>query len=853
MKADFENLILAYLHDPPDKALRIRGHESRAARLASIAAYQDIKGNELHKWTRKGDIHASISERIPMPTAGKDGERAVGTDDEGRSRVFHPLSGRSEDIQAGDSDSLIQDAEYVLDTIISGIDPPDKRFHLLWRLFMEQLSEKKPAIARLPADTRLPDHTLTNHIDISAGLEAAGAGEGGPAVFSFSLGPVQTFIAAARSLRDLWTGSYLLSWLIFQGMKPVLDNFGPTAFVFPALRGMPLVDLWLRNEKGLDEKVDRPPKQKLLCPCLPNRFLAIVPYGKDGADARELAGKCREDVKAAWKDTAGVVHGFLDKNWRDLDNGDDWNRLWEDQIEAFFDVRTAVLPVRGLKDDFLRDLPGSRNLWKRINLVRALADAIPDDHRPSYGQNNIGAWSAHVDFSARNMAAIRSVRHVPAYRPQGDVAQKCSLLGSYEQMGPARTSDSKAFWEEVVKKNLPGPSRVRKGERLSAVSLVKRFAWQEHLCVKLGLDENDAAFSDTATIAAREWLKKTGIDPYEFRRNRGRWNGQWLHWPRQENSDGERIPDKAWDLIREGKKKHKAPPAYYAILHMDGDNMSKWLSGEYGPTLSECLHRKIRGYYDGLNDELVTDAMKNRRPVSPALHASISEALSNFALHFVSDIVWDNGGEPIYAGGDDVLAILPVRTALKCARELRETFASEYKKSADGREHLLMGSKATVSAGIVAVHHKEDLRLALEAARNAEKKAKKYGRNALTLAVWRRSGEHAEAMMEWDFADDVIKWIGLFIENASDRWAYRLRQELPVLQGIECDAFKAEIKRLIVKGSDEKVKFEEKDVLEAFDKYYAKMIKRGRPDESIRADFVTLIQSTSFLARGRDS
>lgn len=60
---DCEQLLLVHMHDPVDKALGIKGHESRAARYASAAGLADQL--------------ASIAERLPMPSAGRLGERAV--------------------------------------------------------------------------------------------------------------------------------------------------------------------------------------------------------------------------------------------------------------------------------------------------------------------------------------------------------------------------------------------------------------------------------------------------------------------------------------------------------------------------------------------------------------------------------------------------------------------------------------------------------------------------------------------------------------------------------------------------------------------------------------------------------
>lgn len=39
-------------------------------------------------------------------------------------------------------------------------------------------------------------------------------------LYIVSLGPVQSLIEKVRTVRDLWTGSYLLSYLTFQAMLP---------------------------------------------------------------------------------------------------------------------------------------------------------------------------------------------------------------------------------------------------------------------------------------------------------------------------------------------------------------------------------------------------------------------------------------------------------------------------------------------------------------------------------------------------------------------------------------------------------------------------------------------------------
>ncbi|MDR1817053.1 MAG: hypothetical protein LBR07_02520, partial [Puniceicoccales bacterium] len=65
----------------------------------------------------------------------------------------------------------------------------------------------------------------------------------------FQIGPVQDFIAAARSTRDLWSGSYLLSWLVAHGVKVARQTTaGATKVdvIYPAIEKQPLLDVLLK-------------------------------------------------------------------------------------------------------------------------------------------------------------------------------------------------------------------------------------------------------------------------------------------------------------------------------------------------------------------------------------------------------------------------------------------------------------------------------------------------------------------------------------------------------------------------------------------------------------------------------
>jgi len=890
VSTDWEFLLRAFLHDPPDKAIRIPGHQARAARYLSAALGCEATDDELHWDTREEDQHASAVERLPFPRGERD-ETRVGADGEGRILVTHPLSGEArtlEPCRVGE-DSIAE----AVRRVSAGKDDMRSRFLALWRRLPDKLAELSPDFMHLPADTRVPDHTIWNHIDITAGLHLALKGSSGAAFLSFQIGPVQSFIAAARTVRDLWTGSALLSWLTFRAMLPVVEELGPTAVVFPALRGLPLMDTWLRMEAGLRD-VPEPDASARRAPCVPNRFLAVVPHGDGEGESRDLAAKCEKAARGAWAECCEAVRCRLNESLRALPGGEGWDRRWDEQVGSFFEIRTAVLPWRecGAGLEAVAKLHGAEQFEQAFPdaaRVRGLADAIPGKDRPRYGQKHAGRWQALVDLSARLMEAQRVVRHVPPSTRVSageQVPPKCTMFGTYEQMGPGGLEESATFWKEASRTLSVDGVRLRRGERLCAVGLVKRFAAPAFLCQKLGLNASDIRYHDTATVAAAKWLKGVGIDPEAIRD----WSGQWLHWSRRDQEPDDECPEAVWGLIQKARRESKgAPPAYYAVLAMDADEMGKWLRGEKSPRVGDVLHPKMREYFEGLADKETKKGLDAPRPMGPALHAAISEALTNFAVRAVPAIVEKHDGSLIYAGGDDVLALLPARSALACALELRRAFRGEtganggapegYWRDEKGRDHLVMGPKATIKAGLAVVHYKDNLRDALDAARKAEKAAKDGGRDALVLTVCRRSGEHSSALCPWDLVPTLKGWVEAFEQGASergasDRWAYHLRAEMETLGAMPTEAVAAEIRRQ-VNRAEKKTRelFGETGtkragdvVAEAFGAYVDMRNRRvdaarkeGKPPPDLEAmrgrfleDFLTLVQSASFLARGRD-
>jgi len=848
---DWELVLGAWMHDPFDKALSVRDHANRAKRHLSVALGKNHTISNRESSSKSADVIASVADRIPMPTSGYDGERAVNPSN-GSLKIFHPVSAQPDEINISEISSF--QIEDVISKIANQL-PEDAdarlRFLALWRLLPGKLSETFGLdYIRLPADTRVPDHSLIQHADITSGIKAARQSRYGHAILSVSLGPVQSFIQASRSLRDLWSGSTILSWLIFQGIRPILQDLGPTVMIYPALRGNSLVDLWLRQISGLEKLVPKPSSSSRRSPSLPNRFVALVPYGKDGKIASAFETASREAISSAWQSLADKIYDELNKEFSKF--ASDWGIQWDSQTNNYFDVTTSICPVDELNDSIMASLIGGQSnfgdVWNHAQKIREMQDVLPQSHKPRYDQGKAGQWQAQLEVSARISEANRFIRSIPQVPPRWPSGPKCSLFGTYEQMGPANLDDSATFWCSVSKVSNHQIDKIRKKDRFCAIALCKRFAPSMFLFDQLKLKKSDLPYPDTATIAAIEWLQKN----LEEFKDWTSWNGQWLHQAGQGAEDDDPIPSKYDHKIRNAKESGSSPPSYYAILVMDADDMGLWLKGEHAPKVKEILHPKLRKYYENLDAE----GLQVNRPVGPALHGAISEALSNFATYSVPHIVNGHHGTLIYSGGDDVLALLPARHAIQCAMDLYKAFRGD-----DGdvegwaqyqeRYLLAMGNKATLSAGIVYVHYKEDLRTALQVARDAEKASKTKGKDRMSLRFMRRSGEHSTCDLSWELANWFEDISYAFSSGVSDRWIYQLRRELSVLSVLPSDAVHAEIKRIIKRSQAMQDVKASSDVL-SIDQWWPHYRSYTEGSISQLENFIQLCLGASFIARGVD-
>lgn len=158
-----------------------------------------------------------------------------------------------------------------------------------------------------------------------------------------------------------------------------------------------------------------------------------------------------------------------------------------------------------------------------------------------------------------------------------------------------------------------------------------------------------------------------------------------------------------------GGERGDGKPHYFAILHMDGDRMGKLLSQMKTIEDHQNISRKLAYFAEQSVPSIIT---KHIQPSAGQLGT----------------------GRLVYAGGDDVLALLPLWAVIPCADEIRSTY------------EIQIGG--TMSAGVAITPHQLPFGGALDEARTAEHRAKDvYRRNAIVIR--QNTGQIREAGAQW--------------------------------------------------------------------------------------------------------
>ncbi len=782
-----EHFLKKFFHDPIDKPFNILGHERRAKEYAEFFGVSGINEGKYP------DQISSCMERSLLP-------RDIKQD---FTEIRHPLSEVKIDVTL-DSQNSIDEISLALKEISNSyinLSYEDKAL-LIWRNLLEEILEKiqdeelKKYIPLLPADTRVPDHSIWEHLKITTAINASEKLQNN-SLFLFTIGPVKSFISQARKAQDFYNGSFMLSYFTFIAMEEVIEKYGPSSIIYPDLYKQPLMDWYLKN-KGIEPKNFNP--DHITLPTIPNRFVAIIgttDKNKIEELSKNMIVKIKNEIKRAKEKILEELKIKL---------SDTQKEILQNQLSDFPQIYWVAIPWRrgendlqidDLKDFFTDDkINNWKELYKFVN--------EKGEHSPNIGflyqllytalEKSMGARKNLREFEqnpeAGRKCSVCGERNVLFYR---DEENPFFIIRNIEFFYEGRKNGS---FVEIDKEKITYKILDKK-EGLCALCFLKR-TFEIYLEKEVDSVFKDFSFPSVAEVACADFKEKAKELP-EFKEYENKFfeyipvrylninslpklkleetlEGSWFH---EENLTEKKIRDelgveidiqkiKELKNILTNKLYEQAgkPKKYYAILYLDGDNMGKWLSGELLPEIQYAYNSKV---WEKLPENFKKDLQRYtpNKILTPAIHSTISTALRNYAIEFVKKIVEEEHlGKLIYAGGDDVLAFVNLKDIFDVMEKLRWAFSGHIKLDQekieiyttnnngfvlkDGVYYLTIGKNATCSMGVVIAHYKEPLKIVIDKVFEMNKKAKESGRNRFAICLSKHSGEERVGVAEWE-------------------------------------------------------------------------------------------------------
>ncbi len=712
----------------------------------------------------------------------------------------------------------------------------------------------------------------------------------------------------------------MLSWMMAQWIKVCREKIPSIDFVFPVVpagnseaSGVPTLD-WI-------ETLNRSDPKKALLPAITNRVMAQIPVAGCPQDVAKEIREVTKIVfaygddgqavpKSIWRGLADQCLDFLQKDGPPFTVAQ--KHQWHFQLRNLWQVAWQLWPDQTETD-----------AWALFKQTPLGADV-------KIVEGN--AWHPNYQLAGHRLDARRHLRDFSSWT--GSVAAGASCPDRDAFSGKEEAVLDKEWHEKL--KALPTDDAktlqnlFRSTDPLGAPMAVKRVWHKAYLEEQAqGFDKKQTRFiGDTyfnmpslPAIAAYPWAlqarkKIKELDKLEQTApNVTAWDDfvntiytikstieklTEVSLPQRENDRAAWFNRVDWELFQptywaalllEAKAEHKAdllkgqdalhsiiktldintPGRHYAVLAMDGDGMGKWLSGqaetpseEAGDSQAKKQDPLTEKFHKALSQGLVKVAAQN-------IHKGIEQSPSDPE----PDIEAPFHGKVIYAGADDLLAILPADEAIACAVWFNQKFSSGMGEAAAavGCQDLTL----TASAGIAIGHFKAPLQDMMEVAQANLKIAKNHrGRNALQLTLFKRSGE----MIEWGckFAvpalqtatSPALELLELFSKNfrpdydnpkhepaISGRFPYKLAELLRPFVG---ETITAAIKPIITAEFNFVCSRQIKDdhaalrqaLQRAAESYLDDLLAQTKSDpEHPRkvADFIHLFQTEAFLAR----
>ncbi|MBK6900380.1 MAG: type III-B CRISPR-associated protein Cas10/Cmr2 [bacterium] len=444
-------------------------------------------------------------------------------------------------------------------------------------------------------------------------------------------------------------------------------------------------------------------------------FMAALEGGVAGPKQGNVPNRFKAEVPASFDPK--IVENTVRKAWRELAEA-----IWVADLKNSANIET-------------------RAIWDRqINAFWNIQWAIVDDAAAANTLDRMKNWRTHL--------------------PPDEPGVKCMMMDGWQELSGIAAPGAKAlneFWNKVRDNGANGMKiDLRETEHLCAIAFVKRrFARHFHKlsAVMPGSWRLEGwklpnGVPSVHYLAAAHWLEKLlkattdqGLSEkmWAFHDAAHALTGDYGEWDSNIRCVSEAGGSKKWqaldgtvffdtmlengnlwaekqdeakallDQLKKLRKAVKIGPVspFYAVLLMDGDELG--------------IH--------------MSDANKQD---------AITKGLAKFT-NKVPSIVQANNGFLIYAGGDDVLAALPLEDALSCAAALRAHYSSCFD---------LKIIPTSLSGAIEYAHIKMPLGKVLQDAHDLLTSIAKQGRGRDSVAcrVWKPGGLTLEWAMPWECA-----------------------------------------------------------------------------------------------------
>ncbi len=825
----------ALLHDPPHKPWIVLGkfkverkaegrkaHECEAEEMAKNmlegtvldGALRRIFGSTVHQ----ADVLASSIDRI-LYGAGEDKE-AWRSPYVYVANMFDPEKKlRSRDPDRAHIREFISQMREIIEEVSRDNDITTA-YHALYALLEPLWYRKVKCVG--PADTRVPNHTVFDHLYATAtAVNIVSTGGIGGYIILLDLAGIQQFVSKARKTVDYWAGSWLVSAMAWYLVREVVEKLGPDCLIIPTARLNPFYYTWLlgkakgkrysKLENALRETMQEVVEEEWpKNPVIPGTLVLILPE-----NAMELIGY------SELKGEDGIKE-YFENRFREC-----WRKIVEvvgkhvgskEIARALFIVkehpplklRVKTRKLRGVFEE-LKGKLSNENAAKALLYHHSLKKIFEKDTEETIAVET----GSFVDWSP--------VTSIKDYR-MCTVCRKLPAILRYdageEKEGGGETVKAKVYYnrEEEVARETVERLKLKKRESLCPYCLVKRATCLEKVLEELVRElvgervkpKEPPFFPSTADIAAtwaklvilRKLLVVSDKKIEEIRDllerkvlARGKINmraepavkilkNELNKIKQRDGGEGARtltalivlqgdaeefILSRSSALVKELEREleEKIPVTrYYAVLIADGDGIGdllggrKWLvedvddrakaiASYYEKLLGDrvAMENKIKNVIESCSRKL-DELLKNYEeafglqtktifmPLTLSYHSCISRALMATALRD-SRIIGEYG-VVVYAGGDDLMALLPVvveggkEIKLPCLETLIETRKSFWSEKAVNEGFVIIGGispslRATGrSYSLIIAHYRDPLGANIELARNGlEGKAKR--------------------------------------------------------------------------------------------------------------------------------